>query len=142
MPTKTVKKAPAESGRYYEAVGRRKTAVARVRLFESARSGYTVNDREVENYFPTEMLQDTATAAIAVPKLQKKFKISVKVQGGGIASQAEAVRHGIARALLVYDAELRSKLKKEGFLKRDAREKERRKFGLKKARKSAQWSKR
>jgi small subunit ribosomal protein S9 len=71
-----------------------------------------------------------------------KFAVSVKISGGGIHSQAEAIRHGISRALLVHDIETRKKLKKEGFLKRDPRAKERRKFGLKKARKAAQWSKR
>ncbi len=142
MVTKAVKKISEETGRYYEAVGRRKTAVARVRLFESARAGYTINDREVEMYFATEVLRNVATSAMTTHKIQKKFKVVAKVHGGGTSAQAEAVRHGIARALLVYDIELRGKLKKEGFLKRDAREKERRKFGLKKARKAAQWSKR
>lgn len=84
----------------------------------------------------------TAMEAIENAKAAEKFLVSVKVKGSGLSSQAEAVRHGIARALLEYDTELRSKVKKLGYLKRDPRAKERRKFGLKKARKSPQWSKR
>lgn len=128
--------------KYFEAVGRRKTAIARVRLFPGAKVGYEVNGKTLEAYFPVKELQLTATDAITHGKAAEKFHITARLSGGGIAAQATAMRLGIARALLVYDIELRAKLKKLGYLKRDPRAKERRKFGLKKARKSPQWSKR
>ena len=128
--------------RYFEAVGRRKTAIARVRLFIAKAPSYEVNGKTLEAYFPIKELQAVANESIAQSKAAEKFRVSVKLVGGGIAAQAEALRHGIARALLVYDIQLRGTLKKAGFLKRDARAKERRKFGLKKARKSPQWAKR
>jgi len=132
----------ATKNKYFEAVGRRKTAVARVRLHVGAKDSYDVNGRKLESYFPTKEMQLTAMEAISNSKMSGKFHISVKVNGGGIAAQSEAVRLGVARALLVYDIELRGRLKKLGYLKRDGRAKERRKFGLKKARKAPQWSKR
>lgn len=129
--------------KYIETVGRRKTSIARVRMTPAAKSSYHINEKEVEAYFPTKELQLAAHEALTTSKLTTtKFKITVLVKGGGISSQADAVRHGIARGLIEYDKELRGKLKKAGFLKRDPRAKERRKFGLKKARKSPQWSKR
>lgn len=134
-PTKSTEK-------YFEAVGRRKTAVARVRLFQAKQAGYEVNGMALEKYFPVREMQMTAVEAIATSKPAEKFMITAKLSGGGISAQSEAMRLGIARALLIYDVELRGKLKKAGMLKRDARAKERRKFGLKKARKSPQWSKR
>ena len=145
MATKTTKKTKktVAQAHFFEAVGRRKSAVARIRLFEnSSEAGFSVNDRELKQYFPTEMLQETALGAFTESQTDAKFKVTARVYGGGITAQAVAVRHGIARALTSYDPELRRKLKKEGFLKRDPRVKERRKFGLKKARKAAQWSKR
>ncbi len=128
--------------KYYEAVGRRKTAIARVRLFPGTKAGYEVNGKPLETYFPVKEMQFTATEAITHAKAAEKFHITVKLVGGGISAQSEAMRHGIARAILVYDIEKRGTLKKLGFLKRDPRAKERRKFGLKKARKSPQWGKR
>ncbi len=128
--------------RYIEAVGRRKTAIARVRATEGSRSSFLVNEKELQTYFPTESLRLTASDSLNKAKIAAKFKITAKVSGGGVSAQAEAIRHGIARILIIYDAELRKKLKKAGFLKRDPRAKERRKFGLKKARKAPQWSKR
>ncbi len=130
------------TGKYFEAVGRRKTAIARVRLFPAAKSGYEVNEQTLEAYFPVKEHQIMAMEAITNGKAAEKFHITVKLVGGGISAQADAMRHGIARALLVYDVLLRGNLKKRGYLKRDPRAKERRKFGLKKARKSPQWSKR
>lgn len=130
------------TGKYFEAVGRRKTAIARVRLFPGTKAGYEVNGKSLETYFPVREMQMTATEAITHGKAAEKFHITVKLVGGGISAQADAMRHGIARALTIYDAELRGRLKKAGFLKRDPRAKERRKFGFKKARKSPQWSKR
>ena len=132
----------AAKNRYYEAVGRRKTAIARVRLFPEAKAGYEINGKPVEAYFPVREMQATAGEPFVEAKIDQKFRVSAKISGGGIAAQSEALRLGIARALLVYDIELRGKLKKAGYLKRDPRAKERRKFGLKKARKSPQWSKR
>ncbi|MEK7150968.1 MAG: 30S ribosomal protein S9 [Patescibacteria group bacterium] len=128
-------------GRYLEAVGRRKTAVARVRIFADG-DGMIVNDKDYKTYFPTEEMQKIAEDAFRKTNPATRFSVSVKVKGGGIHAQAEAMRHGIARALLLFDGELRTKLKRPGFLKRDPRVKERRKFGLKKARKSPQWAKR
>jgi small subunit ribosomal protein S9 len=104
---------------------------------------YDINGKTVEEYFPTTELRSTAVESMKESKLtETKFKVTVVAKGGGISGQADAMRHGIARALIVYDKELRGKLKKAGLLKRDPRAKERRKFGLKKARKSPQWSKR
>ena len=127
---------------YIETVGRRKTSVARVRISESGKSSFVVNDIDVDTYFPTKELQLVARDAMLKTKISQKFKITARTNGGGISSQAGAVRHGVARALMKYDSNLRKQLKELGFLKRDARMKERRKFGLKKARKAPQWSKR
>lgn len=136
VTTKTTEK-------YIETVGRRKTTVARVRITPSSKMSYEINGKTVESYFPTKELQMIATEAYLTSKLtETKFKITVLVKGGGINGQAEAIRHGIARGIIEYDKELRGNLKKAGLLKRDPRAKERRKFGLKKARKSPQWSKR
>ncbi|MBU6232109.1 MAG: 30S ribosomal protein S9 [Patescibacteria group bacterium] len=133
---------PSNTKKYYEAVGRRKTAIARVRIFPGAKNSYEVNGKPLEAYFPVKEMQEVATEAINQAKAADKFLVTAKIVGGGISAQSEALRHGLARALTVYNAELRSGLKKLGFLKRDPRAKERRKFGLKKARKSPQWSKR
>lgn len=128
--------------KYFEAVGRRKTATARVRIFPGTKSGFEINGKSLEDYFPVKELQMNATEAFTNSKSTQKFHVTAKLVGGGINAQSEALRHGIARALLIYDIQLRSPLKKAGMLRRDPRAKERRKFGLKKARKSPQWSKR
>ncbi len=128
--------------RYIEAVGRRKTSTARVRITEAAKSSIIVNGKEVPAYFATAELQKIVVEAFEKSKVSAKFVMTVLVRGGGIHSQAEALRHGLSRALVAYDLELRTRLKKMGYLKRDPRMKERRKFGLKKARKAPQWSKR
>lgn len=131
------------TNRYIETVGRRKTAVARVRITPSAKGTIEVNGKPLEAYFPTKELQMSANGSLADAKLTTtKFTITALVKGGGSSAQASAIRHGIARGLIEYDKELRTRLKKLGHLKRDPRAKERRKFGLKKARKSPQWSKR
>jgi len=137
MATKTDKET-----RYIETIGRRKTAIARVRLTPSSRTSVMVNNKDVNDYFNTEPLRITALEPFLKVTLATQFTVTATVRGGGIAGQATAVRHAISRALTVYDKELRIPLKREGFLKRDPRAKERRKFGLKKARKSPQWSKR
>mgnify|MGYP001594541023 CR=1 FL=1 len=134
--------AKAVAGRYIEAVGRRKTSTARVRITEATKETVVVNDKDVKTYFPTAELQKIVAEAVEKSKVAGKFTISVKVVGGGIHSQAEAVRHGLSRTIIKFDEETRKRLKKLGFLKRDPRMKERRKFGLKKARKAPQWSKR
>ncbi len=130
----------SKENKYLEAVGRRKTAIARVRITPASKSDVTVNGKEFEKYFPTQELRRTILAVFN--DVPATFSVSAKLVGGGVAAQAEALRHGIARALLIHDSELRTKLKVKGFLKRDPRAKERRKFGLKKARKAPQWSKR
>jgi len=122
------------------AVGRRKTAVARVRLTPGTKSSFEVNGKELHVFFPVAEMQTIVKQPFT--ELSDKFKVTAKIVGGGVHAQAEALRHGIARALVAHNAELRKDLKKAGFLKRDPRSKERRKFGLKKARKAPQWSKR
>jgi small subunit ribosomal protein S9 len=128
--------------RYIEGIGRRKTAIARVRITPDSKDSMVVNGKPLAEYFGLEELQGVAMESLTKLELEKKFSISAKVIGGGIRSQAESIRLGIARALVKDNEELRRKLKKLGFLKRDPRIKERKKFGLKKARKSPQWSKR
>ena len=128
------------AGRYIEAVGRRKTSVARVRITPDSKISVSINDKEFEKYFPTLALQKAVLSVF--DDTEDKFLVTAKLNGGGIASQAEALRHGLARALVSYKPDLRTKLKVKGFLKRDPRAKERRKFGLKKARKAPKWSKR
>lgn len=127
---------------YFRAIGRRKTATAVVRLYKAAKNSYTINEKDFTEYFKTADLKKIVTSAFETATPAEKFKVVVTTKGGGIHSQAEAVRHGIARALVKDDSELRSVLKKAKMLKRDPRQVERKKFGLKKARKSPQWSKR
>ena len=138
-----MEKTTLKTDKYIETIGRRKTASARVRITPAPKTSYEINGKTVEQYFPTKELQMVAQESLKESKLtETKFKITIVAKGGGISGQADAVRHGIARALIEWDKELRGKLKKAGLLKRDPRAKERRKFGLKKARKSPQWSKR
>jgi small subunit ribosomal protein S9 len=128
--------------RYIEAVGRRKTAVARVRLYPDTQTSFIVNDAALKDYFPTHEQQTVATEALQASGIEEPFRVSVRIYGGGEHAQAEAMRHGVARALVAHDPELRTTLKKAGYLKRDPRMKERKKFGLRKARRRPQWSKR
>lgn len=129
--------------RYIEAVGRRKTAIARVRITPGAKATtFLVNDKDVKEYFVTEDLQMIAQEAIIKSEVGEKFTVTVHVLGGGIHAQAEAVRHGLSRTLVERDEAVKNTLKKLGFLKRDSRQVERKKFGLKKARKAPTWSKR
>lgn len=130
-----------KKGKYTEAVGRRKTSVARVRITPASKISVSVNGKELEAYFPAMALRKTALAAFDEIGAEK-FAVTVRLSGGGVSSQAEALRHGLTRALVTRDSNLRTKLKQKGYLKRDPRAKERRKFGLKKARKAPQWSKR
>lgn len=132
---------PARKVKYYEAVGRRKNAISRVRLFENG-SEILINDKDYRTYFPMPEFQKAIESPLKIANLLGKFKITAKVKGGGRRGQAEAVRHGISRALVIYNSEFKRILKPHGFLKRDPRVKERRKYGLKKARRAPQWSKR
>ena len=127
--------------KYIEAVGRRKTAIARARITPATAMSVTVNGKDAKQYFQTEELHTTSVESFLKVAAQP-FMVTVHVSGGGPAGQAVAMRHAISRALIVFNIELRGELKSLGFLKRDPRAKERRKAGLKKARKAPQWSKR
>jgi small subunit ribosomal protein S9 len=129
------------SGKYYEGIGRRKASVARVRLFAGS-GGVTVNERPVNDYFGLPRLIDTALSPLKITQNESRFTVSVQVNGGGVVGQADAVSLGLARALLAADEGLKSALRKAGLLTRDPREKERKKPGLKKARKAKQYTKR
>jgi len=134
-------------GKYIEAIGRRKTSTARVRISKETKARFVVNGLDAKEYFKTEdqrrLILDPIVKGMGTSEGKDiKWSVEVHVSGGGIHSQAEAVRHGIARALVKDDIELRGVLKKAKMLKRDPRMVERKKFGLKKARKSPQWSKR
>lgn len=127
---------------YYEAVGRRKAATARVRLFPGGEGHIVINDKSLKDYFGRENDILVLTEPLKVTTTESRFNISVKVKGGGMTGQSSAIRLGIARALLKVDPELRPILRRGGFLTRDAREKERKKPGLKRARKAPQYTKR
>ena len=137
--TKTIKE---KSKEYFRAIGRRKTATAVVRLYKAGKTTYKINGKDFTEYFPTAELKKIVTGAFETAIPAEKFEVVVTTRGGGSHAQAEAVRHGISRALVLFDIELRGVLKKAKMLKRDPRQVERKKFGLKKARKSPQWSKR
>ena len=125
----------------YMGTGRRKKSVARVRLVPGE-GRVIVNNREIETYFGLETLRVVVNQPLVLTETKDKYDVLVNVHGGGLSGQAGAIRHGISRALLKADEELRGALKKEGFLTRDARMKERKKYGLKAARRSPQFSKR
>jgi small subunit ribosomal protein S9 len=127
--------------RYYEAVGRRKRAVARVRLYPGD-GQIVINEKELQEYFGRPQDWQDVTAPLVLTKNEGRFNLSVLVKGGGITGQSHAIRHGVARALLLADPNLRSVLRRAGFLTRDPREKERKKPGLKRARKAPQYTKR
>jgi small subunit ribosomal protein S9 len=124
-----------------DATGRRKEAVVRVRVSPGT-GRFDLNGRSLEEYFPSRTQRVLATAPLRAAGKEKEVDVVARLEGGGVTGQAGALSHGIARALIELDASLRGALKKEGFLSRDAREKERRKYGLKKARKAPQYSKR
>ncbi|MEK7193330.1 MAG: 30S ribosomal protein S9 [Patescibacteria group bacterium] len=128
-------------GRYVEAVGGRKTAVARVRITPGG-SHFVVNEKSLKDYFPLGRLSNVARQPIDDLKLEGKFSVSAQVRGGGVMAQAEAVRHGLARALTIVEPEFKKRLRQLGFLTRDSRMVERKKYGLKKARRAPQWAKR
>ena len=130
-----------ETKPYFYGTGRRKNSVARVRVYNGT-GKITINDRDIEEYFGLETLKLIVRQPLSVADVDGKFDIVVRVAGGGVSGQAGAIRHGLSRALLVYDEALRPALKKAGFLTRDPRMKERKKYGLKAARRAPQFSKR
>ena len=130
-----------EAKSYFYGTGRRKSSVARVRVYNGT-GKITINDRDIDDYFGLETLKLIVRQPLNLTETADKFDIVCRVAGGGVTGQAGAIRHGIARALLQADAELRPELKKAGFLTRDPRMKERKKYGLKGARRAPQFSKR
>ena len=130
-----------DSTPYFYGTGRRKKSVARVRVYAGT-GKITINNRDIDDYFGLETLKLVVRQPLALTGLTEKFDIVCTVAGGGVTGQAGAIRHGLSRALLQYDENLRPALKKAGFLTRDPRMKERKKPGLKKARRAPQFSKR
>jgi len=128
--------------KYIGAIGRRKSAVAQVRLHHNGTGKIEINARAFENYLPTSILRQTVKAPLVLTGTENMFDIQIVVKGGGQAGQADSIRLGIARALIDFNPEYRAVLKKQGFLTRDARIRERKKFGKLSARRSPQWSKR
>ena len=135
------KKAEAKKERYFEAVGRRKTAVARVRLY-TRKNGLEVNGQDFQKYFPIKRLQSKVFSPFEKMKISDKLGAVIKVKGGGINAQAEAIILGISRALTKFNPEFKKRLRRFGYLTRDSRVVERKKYGLKKARRAPQWKKR
>ncbi len=127
---------------YIEAVGRRKEAVARVRLHHGGSGKVTINDRTFESYLPVASFQQAVLSPFAQTATETMFDVTVKVSGGGMRGQADSIKLGVARALVDFNPEFRTVLKKMGLLSRDARVRERKKYGHKSARRSPQWSKR
>lgn len=129
-------------GQMYYATGKRKTSIARTRLISNGSGIVTINNRSLEDYIPLAAKRESVKAPLRITGNNNKFDISIKVSGGGVSSQADAMRHGVAKALLEFDPALRLSLKRAGFLTRDPRMKERKKYGLHRARRAPQWSKR
>lgn len=132
----------AKETRYIPAIGRRKNATAQVRITPDTKRSFVINDRTLENYFGIEEFRKVVQSPLNLVETKDDFNISIVVKGGGMSAQADAIRHGIARALTKYNEDLRGELKSAGYLKRDPRRKERKKPGLRKARKRPAWSKR
>jgi len=141
-PAKEKKAAPVKKAeRYYEGIGRRKTATARVRLFPAGSNVFLINDQDYRKYFPMQFLQQTAISPLT--KLEAgRVDLKIHAQGGGIHAQAQACRLGISRALAQFLPDADKQLRKLGYLTRDPRMRERKKFGLKRARRAPQWQKR
>ena len=127
---------------YFYSAGKRKTAIARVKLYDGGKGDITVNGKKIREYFPTQVHVENATAPLRITDNAKRFDAVITITGGGTSAQSDAVRHGLSRSLLLVDPDLRPTLKREGFLRRDARIKERKKPGLKRARRAPQFSKR
>lgn len=134
MATKTQKK-------YFETIGRRKLSVARVRISKD-KPGLMINNKTLEEYFPLASSQNKILTPLKVTGNENKFNISIKVSGGGLTGQAEAIRLGLSRGLILIDEKLKPILREKGLLTRDSRVVERKKYGLKKARRAPQWQKR
>ncbi|MFH1423899.1 MAG: 30S ribosomal protein S9 [Candidatus Nealsonbacteria bacterium] len=132
----------AKALHFFEAVGRRKTAVARVHLQAQDSREFVINGKPLDKYFPAQDLQQIVLSSLEKMDCLGKFSVTARVNGGGLHAQSEALRHGIARALTEFNPEFRARLKKAGFLTRDSRMRERKKFGLKRARRAPQWTKR
>lgn len=130
------------TGKYFYGTGRRKSAVARVRLYPGKGTKVIINDKKGDYYFNPAHLADEVIEPLKLVGMLKSYDISARVSGGGMMAQADAVRHGVARALVALDANFKTTLKKAGFITRDARVKERKKPGLKRARRAPQFSKR
>ena len=128
-------------GKYTESVGRRKRAIARVRLFPG-KGKIVINDRELKTYFPLVKLQEVVLLPLTMTGRKESVDVQVKVEGGGISGQADAVALGISRCLVTEDADVKGTLKKEGLMTRDSRRRERKKPGKRSARRSPQWAKR
>lgn len=139
---KVTKKIPANKNVEYTATGRRKNSIARVRLTPNGKGNFVINKKNIEEYFNLGVYRLVANQPFEVTGTMGKYDVVVNVNGGGLSGQAGAIRHGIARALVKADESLKAEIKKAGFLTRDARVKERKKYGLKKARKAPQFRKR
>ena|SRR3989338_4917167 len=148
--TEIVEEKGSKKEKYFQTVGRRKESIAIIRLFtkkstdalEGDHALVRVNDKDYRDYFSDKFLQSIVESPLRKLKSLNRFKATVLVRGGGLSGQADAIKHGLARALVEFDQNFRKKLKKAKFLTRDPRVKERRKYGLKKARKAPAWSKR
>lgn len=127
---------------YFEGIGGRKTSSSRVRIEETKEKAFLVNGKPLEVYFQNQKERRICSEPLEKGALDAAFSVSAKVEGGGLTGQAEAVRHGLSRALILWKPELRILLKQLGYLKRDPRMRERKKFGLRRARRATQWSKR
>ena len=139
---KVTKKIPANKNVEYTATGRRKNSIARVRLTPNGKGNFVINKKNIEEYFNLGVYRLVANQPFEVTDTMGKYDVVVNVNGGGLSGQAGAIRHGIARALVKADESLKAEIKKAGFLTRDARVKERKKYGRKKARKAPQFRKR
>lgn len=128
--------------KYYQSIGRRKTAIAQVRLIPGGNGKVTVNGKDLDQYFGVALMQENVITPLKKTGKTDSFDITVRAVGGGLQGQSDAIKLGIARALVKYDESLRSLIKAEGLLTRDPRKKERKKFGLRGARRSTQWRKR
>lgn len=139
---RTTKKIPANKNVEFSATGRRKDSIARVRVMPNGKGQFVINKKNIEEYFNLGVYRLVANQPFEVTNTMGKYDVIVNVHGGGLSGQAGAIRHGIARALVKADESLKAEIKKAGFLTRDARVKERKKYGLKKARKAPQFRKR
>ena len=129
-------------GKYINSIGKRKTATARIRLYKDGKGNIVINEKKINQYFDNSALRAILNQPLKLTGHLRDFDISILTKGGGKKTQSEAIRHGIARVLIEFDKELKPALKAKGWTTRDARKKERKKPGLKKARKAPQWSKR